>query len=289
MPPKKRELKEKEIKEVKEQPKEELKEETKEEIKEVNNEKDLDWANIKDSSDEEHKPKKNKESVKKQSKKIMKEQNNSSDENIKGKKVKELKEVKEVKEVKENNIEIEPLTEEEDDFVENPNNSFNKRNKKDYNLERNTNKKESVLNFDRNEIQKLDNDRLSDIDNKTLLKVMMTRAMNNDNPSLYYKISNILKEISFERKAFNKFRQSVRKPFNKYESRNNFKSNNYRNEEENEESNEFNNKKYYKDNKESKDVEKQIQRYPSGNTLKVRTTKREFQPRTYKGKEEEQD
>jgi hypothetical protein len=66
-----------------------------------------------------------------------------------------------------------------------------------------SNKPTSIADFDHDEYAKLDEDELCDYDTMDLLKVLMVRGINNNNPTLFAKAKSLLKELNFEEEPFN--------------------------------------------------------------------------------------
>lgn len=66
-------------------------------------------------------------------------------------------------------------------------------------------KKKSVLEFDHNEINRLDKKVTKDLDNNTLLKILMVRGIKSSNPVLFNRSRGALLEINMEQLPKNKY------------------------------------------------------------------------------------
>lgn len=66
------------------------------------------------------------------------------------------------------------------------------------------NKLVSIADFDHDEYIKLDEDELSDYDTMDLIKVLMVRGISNNNPTLFSRAKNLLKELNFETEDIHK-------------------------------------------------------------------------------------
>lgn len=58
--------------------------------------------------------------------------------------------------------------------------------------------KKSIVDFDHDEIIKLDTGKIKDTDSLTLLKILLTRGESDHNPALMYGTKRLLKQLNFE-------------------------------------------------------------------------------------------